>query len=255
MQEQKIVRVADNFKEESENIVTEDMEMKIESKNGGTRYKDTKGWREQKCNRAFQQMLAPARERLCHRMPVEIAEKAGAVFDPGKSVFKIQSMGQEIEIMFPSCEYRQVLDEWHHLVILHYLDLADGTPVSSQLVSFGSLKDGMIRGTKFDYTSESELRRFLQDKEPMQIQAVCEALGAKFVESKADLCAVFPFLPNYLVTMNVWFADDEFPASGRLFLCKNADHYLTIEDAVTVGEIILKAMADKYKKIFETDES
>lgn len=206
-----------------------------------------------KTNRAFQEMLAAARARLYHRQPVDIAEKAGAVFDSGNSAFKIQSMGQEIEILFPSCECRQVLDEWHHLIILHYLDLADGMPVASQLVSFGSLKDGMIRGTKFDHTSEYELSRFLQDKETKQIQAVCAALGAKIVESKADLCVVFPLLPHYPVTMNVWYADDEFPSSGKLLLDKNADHYLTIEDAVTAGEFILKALTNKYRKIFATD--
>ena len=37
----------------------------------------------------------------------------------------------------------------------------------------------------------------------------------------------------------VWFADEEFPASGRLLLDESAPHYLTIEDAVTVGSLIL----------------
>lgn len=53
---------------------------------------------------------------------------------------------------------------------------------------------------------------------------------------------VLPFLPNYPVTLKLWFADEDFPASGRMLLDAGADHYLTIEDAVTVGEIILERL-------------
>ena len=37
----------------------------------------------------------------------------------------------------------------------------------------------------------------------------------------------------------IWFADEEFPASGRLLLDESAPHYLTIEDAVTAASLIL----------------
>ena len=38
--------------------------------------------------------------------------------------------------------------------------MADGTPVSNQAVNFGELKDGLIRGVKFEKTMELELNRF-----------------------------------------------------------------------------------------------
>lgn len=43
----------------------------------------------------------------------------------------------------------------------------------------------------------------------------------------------------YPVWLKVWFADEEFPASGRLLVDESAPSYLTIEDAVTVGALIL----------------
>ena len=39
-----------------------------------------------------------------------------------------------------------------------------------------------------------------------------------------------------------WLADEEFPASGKLLLDTSADHYLMIEDAVSVGQIIMEAL-------------
>ena len=84
------------------------------------------------------------------------------------------------------------MDEWHYLTLLHYLDMADGTEGSQKLITFGNLKDGLIRGTKFDRTAEQKLEKLLQDKEPEKIQKACTSLGAEFTETKADLCAVFP---------------------------------------------------------------
>lgn len=42
--------------------------------------------------------------------------------------------------------------------------------------------------------------------------------------------------------VKIWFADEEFEASGKLYLSRSADHYLTMEDAVTVGEILLSKL-------------
>ena len=57
--------------------------------------------------------------------------------------------------------------------------------------------------------------------------------------SNADFCARFDFAPRYPVRLKIWFADKEFPASGRLLLDESAPHYLTIEDAVTAASLIL----------------
>ena len=40
--------------------------------------------------------------------------------------------------------------------------------------------------------------------------------------------------------LKIWLADEEFETSGKLLLSKSADHYLTIEDAVTVGDVFLR---------------
>lgn len=39
---------------------------------------------------------------------------------------------------------------------------------------------------------------------------------------RADLCAVFPFLPWYSLWLKIWFADEEFEASGKLLVSKSA---------------------------------
>lgn len=194
----------------------------------------------QQDNRAFQEMLRPARERLSHRRPEDIAEKTGAVFD-GETL-RLTVLGRETFVTYPSFDPDPALEEWTALLLLHYLDLADGTAVSPETVSFGGLREGLIRGTKFDRTAEEGLARFLDGRTPEQVRAACEGLNARFIDARADLCAVFHLFPNYPLTVKFWWADEEFPASGKMLLSASADHYLTIEDAVTAGEVLLSRL-------------
>lgn len=192
--------------------------------------------------RAFSKMRTSAVQRLQNHLPMEIAAKSGALFHSEKKCLEIQSLNQRLEISLPEYDFTPYIEEWHQLVILHYLDLADGVKASKEQVSFGGLKDGLIRGTKFDHYMDKELRLFLADKSPEQILKICKSLGAEMVEDRSDLCAVFPFLPHYPIWLKIWFADEEFDTSGKMLLSKNADHYLTIEDAVTVGDILLSKL-------------
>ena len=93
-------------------------------------------------------------------------------------------------------------------------------------------------------------RRFLKNKDEKQVIEVFKSLDAKFIDSKADLSAVFYIYPYYPVTISIWFEDEEFPPTGKMFLDKTADHYLTIEDAVGVGELMIKIINERYKKLF-----
>ena len=60
---------------------------------------------------------------------------------------------------------------------------------------------------------------------------------------------LFPVLPRYPVTLKIWFADEEFPVSGKIFLQDHADHYLSVEDAVTVGEILLQKLSEAFSSL------
>ncbi|HIX38001.1 MAG TPA: DUF3786 domain-containing protein, partial [Candidatus Blautia pullistercoris] len=99
-------------------------------------------------NRAFSEMLRPAKEQLKHLSPDNIAQRSGAVFYEENAVLELQSLNQRVRITVPEYTCSPKLEEWHQLVSLHYLALADGTAVSEQIITFGGLKDGLIRGSK-----------------------------------------------------------------------------------------------------------
>ena len=115
-------------------------------------------------NRAFQEMLQAAVKRLQNRSGEEIAAKSGAVFHSSRNVLEVLSFYETIEIQLPEFRINSNVDEWHYLTLLHYLDMADGTEGSQKLITFGNLKDGLIRGTKFDRTAEQKLKNSYRAK-------------------------------------------------------------------------------------------
>ena len=193
-------------------------------------------------NRMYQEMKNAAWERLRSCDPLEIARKAGVLFDEKESAFSFVSLGRQIRVSYPGFQVEGALEEWHELVILHYLEMADGMPLSGDLITFGQLPQGLVRGGETDRETEKTLGEYFGDGQVEKITEICERLGAKIAESKADFTAVFEFLPRYPVTMNLWFADDEFPGTGKLLLDSSAGHYLSVEDAVTVGMVLLEAL-------------
>lgn len=191
----------------------------------------------------FDDMAAFARSRLKGRSLEGIAKRSGGCFDEEENLFRIKSLGKEICLSLPGfeCESPET-DLWQYLVLLHYLDLADGAAFPGQWMSFGEMKDGLVRGTKFDKSSSTELSGIFENKDEAQIEQMLSGLCAEAAQSKADIGAVISFLPNFPFFINIWLADEEFPVSAKLLVPKNADHYLTIEDAVTAGEVVIGAL-------------
>ena len=188
----------------------------------------------------FSNMLRAALGWLQNRSPEQIAINGNIVFENGSFCF--QSLGEHVTVSYPGYDIAPRLDQWHILTILHYLSGADGTPLSGEMIAFSQHKDGLARGMGFDRNVEEIVSQRVQATKEDEIKEQCLSLGAKIIPSNADLCAEFRFMPNYPVWLKIWFEDDEFPASGRMFLDASAQHYLSIEDAVTVGTLILNRL-------------
>jgi len=191
----------------------------------------------------FPQMLQAAKQRLAGRDPQQIAQNANVRFDAEAQRFCLSALGEKIYVNWPDCTIEPSSSGWLQLLLLHYLDLADGTALTGEITPFGQLKDGLIRGSGFDRKCESAIAALLRKISEDEFRTRCASLGGIELRSNADYAVTLPFLPNYPLTLKVWFADDEFDASGRMFVDGSADHYLTVEDAVTVGEVILERLS------------
>lgn len=193
-------------------------------------------------NRAFEQMRKVAVDWLSGRNPAEIARNAGLDFDEEVGCFTFTSLGEDVRVEYPSYRFEPALDEWRQLAILHVMKLADGAPLAGTWMPMGEMRDGMVRGGDFDRRCERAIRERLSRMPEGELEGRCRSLGGVAVESNADFAARIEFLPRCPLLLKLWRADEEFPASGKLLLDRSVDHYLTIEDAVTVGQLVMEKL-------------
>lgn len=192
-------------------------------------------------NQMFSQMRQAALARLAGRDPKGIARNSGVCYEESTQQFHIPTLGRTVTLHYPDYRFAPELPGWHSLVILHYLDLADGFPLTGKEIPFGQMRSGMVRGGGIDRRCELAIQN-RKDLNEDTLAKICESIGGEPVASNADAAFRIPFLPRFPVTLKIWFPDEDFPASGRMLLDAGADHYLTIEDAVTVAEILLERL-------------
>ncbi len=195
-------------------------------------------------NRAFLNMKRDAIAMLAGKNPAGMAQNAGVTYDAESNCFRLSSLGKMYTLTYPDYALLEETDQWHYLTMLHYMNLADGMELSGELCAFGDMPDGLVRGTNFDRTASAAIEKFVASHSETEIRNILRDMGGKIISGKADLSVRIPYLPRVPLTINIWFADEEFPPSARLLADRSIGHYLTIEDAVTVGDYLLRRLME-----------
>ncbi|MCD8014176.1 MAG: DUF3786 domain-containing protein [Lachnospiraceae bacterium] len=195
-------------------------------------------------NRAFLNMKRDAIEMLAGKNPAGIAQDAGVTYDAGSNCFRLSSLGKMYTLTYPDYALLEETDQWHYLTMLHYMNLADGMELSGELCALGDMPDGLVRGANFDRTASAAIEKFAAGHSETEIGNILREMGGEIISGKADLSVRVPYLPRVPLTINIWFADEEFPPSARLLADRSIGHYLTIEDAVTVGDYLLRRLTE-----------
>lgn len=203
--------------------------------------------KKEKQNRQLDLMLASIIERLQQHDPADLAEKSGVNYDEEKKLITFESLGMPIVIHVPDYRIEQDLEMWHHLTLLQYLETADGTPLApaGDVISLTDMSGGLARGFSFNKDIEKMFARWFGEVSPEAFAKGCEQLGGSVISGRGDVSAILWYAPKFPVTVNFWCADDEFPASGKTLLNRNAEHYLTIEAAGGVCSTVVQALRNQ----------
>ena len=196
-------------------------------------------------NQTEQIMKTTALERLQKHMPEDIAERCNLIYEKNRQCFRFSGLFGDILIQYPSFKISPTPDFWYEIVLLHYLDFCDGSAGGEQYLPLAVFKDGTVRGSDFD--RKCMIADFCRGVEEKTVKEACFALGGKETEGKGDLNVIFPVLPKYRLLLRIWFEDDELPPSGVLLFREGADHYLSMEDSVVIGEWLMTSLRDKIK--------
>ena len=91
----------------------------------------------------------------------------------------------DVTVSYPDYHFMPELPVCHRLVILHYLDLADGFPLTGKEIPFGQMKSGMVRGGVIDRRCELTIQN-LKDLGKDTLTKLCENIGGEPFDSNAD---------------------------------------------------------------------
>lgn len=195
--------------------------------------------------------LAHARDLILEKDPFEIARNAQVNFDSESACFSFLSLNQRMTVSYPACkvafaETGKSPDLHWYMPILHYLAIADGTPLSGEAVSIRDLKEHVAHPELFEYETGATLYQHFDGKDANRLKEVCAALGGKIFESNADLFAVFAFLPRFPIYIKLWMSDDEVPGSGKMLFDRHGLHYLDEMDIHTAGPLFVHFLKQHY---------
>lgn len=193
--------------------------------------------------------LEMAQKEFAKYEPQNIAFRAGVKYLDQEGEFLVPFLNEEYRVRFPSGEVYQQgkeisLDE--QILILHYLNSAEGVPLKHQLISFKELPSGQIYINPFYNRAIRPLLKYFGDQPEKFIKAGLALGGEKGDKGDASVkINAFPMVPIIYV---IWLGDDEFPPSGNILFDASAPNYLPTEDYAVVGGMIvyeLKKVADQ----------
>ncbi len=187
--------------------------------------------------------LEIAQGKLGANEPQDIAQRAGVRYDAAVREFAVPFLNQEHRVRYPSGEVylaqggtAQIANK---ILILHYLEQAEGVPLHHKWISFKEIPGGQIYINPF-YNRAIRPLVNLFGRDPQGMIAAGLALGGKR-ESLGDASVVVPVFPMVPVAYVIWEGDEEFEPSGNILFDESASQYLPLEDyAVIAGAVVFE---------------
>jgi hypothetical protein len=126
------------------------------------------------------------------------------------------------------------------LIVLHYLIGAMPIEPTGNLVSFRELRGGDVYWKAYEGRSITRLMDFFGHR----VEALHEAVkGMEHQKAPmGDAGYVITALPKVPVTVAVWGADDELPASANVLWDDTVKHFLPTEDVAVLGGMVASVL-------------
>ena len=189
---------------------------------------------------------------ICQRLAAvglqKTAQNGGGSLSPNGSL-QLESLGRTLSVSSETFTLTGAFDMWHELVILQYLADGDGCAPAGTWMGLSDFSEGgLIRGTSFDAEIRQNAAQQLSGFSRQDLIRVCQAIGGMESESSADVTFAFMLAPHLPLLAYIWLSDDEFPASVKVLVDANAEHYLGVEAAGTAASMLVDMLGCELRK-------
>jgi hypothetical protein len=186
--------------------------------------------------------LAQIRSQLRLENPVDLANRSDVNYRPldqGNGEFQFKFWDRQIVLTFPGLiandsQSMKQLGEGSQAMLLYYLKSCDGTPVSSQWVSFSELPDGRFYNQAYQGYTGGKLAQVFKNDFDAFCQ-VSENLGGKRVYLLGDAAYEFQVLPLVSLLAITWQGDEDFAATYQILFDAAVDHHLPTDVCAILG--------------------
>jgi hypothetical protein len=195
-------------------------------------------WRE-----ALQPRIDAAKAKLAKLDPEDLAHRAGLTRE--RSGFKLVLLDQAYSIDWPKLVVRapdgQRCPEELVILLLDYLEKADGSAPSGRWVGFQELPDGAFYRYAFQGYSGDQLVRDLAG-DVSSFRRAAERLAADPLPM-GDAGYVFRALPNVPLAVVWWAGDEEFPPTATVLFDEVAGGYLPTDGLAILGRMLCRRLS------------
>ncbi len=174
----------------------------------------------------------------------EIAEFSGYPIKGSK--IEVEFLGQRFEIEYPSGDFSPEpaiegeLPVFARILVLHYLVNRSEAIQTGQLISYKELPGGNIYIQPFTNRAIRPLVNTFGEN-PENLVKVASRIGGEPVKL-GDAAVVLKVFPKIPVTLALWGADDEFPASGNILFDSSAGAILHTEDYAVLASFVVQTL-------------
>jgi len=192
----------------------------------------------------LEETMKQAVDRFAEFDPENIALQAGVEFMRDRNQLMVPFIGENYCVVHPdgviSKENGEEAALYNSIIILHYLNTADGTPLTGQWIAYRHLPGGDIYTSPFQKRAITPFLQTFGDR-PADFKQAAARLGG--IEQKmSGISMVIPVLPRVPLCFTIWPGDEELPASANILFDQAASSYLPTEDYAHLPALVNGAM-------------
>lgn len=184
-----------------------------------------------------------AASEIQEKDPFEVSRLSLAEYDEEKSLFLLDFIGRPHAVTFPEVTVRRADSDQEppiteQVLILHYLNQAQGTPFKNELITYREVPAGEFYYSAFFKRAEAPMLSVF-GRNPDLLLKTGPQIGAEPVPDQGDAAVRVRALPRVPVTLVIWGGDEEFEPSGKILFDRCVSGYLSTEDIAWVSGMIV----------------
>ena len=171
---------------------------------------------------------------LCLRSGALLIDKAA------EKAISLDYLGQSCRVILPDVDVLaangEPISPRDKLIILHYLNTADGSPLTGNLITFKELPEGAVYYPTYVKRAIKPLVDKFADM-PESFLASAENFGGVKADT-GDFSFRLNAFPRVPLTVTLWLGDEELPSEGNILFDSSITDYLPTEDVTVLCEIM-----------------